>query len=330
MPRNGSGTYSLPQAAFVPGTTIESAAVNSDFSDIASALTDSVAADGQTTMTGALKLADGTLTQPALTFGTSTGKGIANLGAGSMSFIYGGTAVLGINFAAYGVSGNVVVQAPNNAVLMPVGAVLDFAGTSAPAGWLLCFGQSVLRADYPELFAAIGTTYGAVDSSHFTLPDYRGRTSFGVDNMGGSTAGRITNAISGIVGTTLGATGGNQALGLAGVGLAQSDLPNVNPSISATFAGTSNQNIAIPNAAPWNSMLSRTNVAGSTSHNYATTPNDIYYDTNMAIGVGVAAPTLTPAGTVSGTVRINGNVTQTVPPVMDPAIMMNKIIFAAR
>lgn len=35
-------------------------------------------------------------------------------------------------------------------------------------------GASILRSDYPELFAAIGTIYGAVDISHFNLPDDRG------------------------------------------------------------------------------------------------------------------------------------------------------------
>jgi len=50
--RDGSGTYSLPQAAFVNGTTIDATAVNSDFSDIASALTQSLSKDGQTTPTG--------------------------------------------------------------------------------------------------------------------------------------------------------------------------------------------------------------------------------------------------------------------------------------
>lgn len=52
MSRDGSGTYSLPQAAFVAGTTIEASKVNSNFSDIASALTASLTKDGQTTATG--------------------------------------------------------------------------------------------------------------------------------------------------------------------------------------------------------------------------------------------------------------------------------------
>lgn len=61
------------------------------------------------------------------------------------------------------------------------------------------------------LFDALGTTYGVGDgSTTFNLPDMRGRTVFGVDNMGGSAANRITNAVCGITGTTLGAVGGDQ------------------------------------------------------------------------------------------------------------------------
>jgi hypothetical protein len=57
MSRNGSGTYSLPAGnPVVTGTTIASTWANNTLSDIASALTDSVAADGQTSMSGNLNL----------------------------------------------------------------------------------------------------------------------------------------------------------------------------------------------------------------------------------------------------------------------------------
>jgi microcystin-dependent protein len=46
----------------------------------------------------------------------------------------------------------------------------------------------------------------------FNVPDYRGRASFGVDNMGGSAANRVTNSASGIQGVTLGNAGGSQLL----------------------------------------------------------------------------------------------------------------------
>lgn len=78
---------------------------------------------------------------------------------------------------------------------MPAGSVQTFAGAAAPAGWLLCDGSSQLRATYPALFTAIGTTYGSVDGTHFTLPDMRGRVPFGVDatHALASTGGTLTH-----------------------------------------------------------------------------------------------------------------------------------------
>lgn len=63
---------------------------------------------------------------------------------------------------------------------MPAGAVVPYAGASAPTGFLLCNGASLVRATYPDLFTAIGTTFGSADASHFTLPDMRGRAPVGV------------------------------------------------------------------------------------------------------------------------------------------------------
>jgi hypothetical protein len=58
MSRNGSGTYNLPSGnPVVTGTTITAAWANSTLNDIASALTGSVASDGQTPMSGALNMA---------------------------------------------------------------------------------------------------------------------------------------------------------------------------------------------------------------------------------------------------------------------------------
>lgn len=92
---------------------------------------------------------------------------------------------------------------------VPVGTVIDYAGSSEPSGWLFCYGQAISRTTYADLFTALGTTYGSGDgSTTFNLPDLRGRVVAGKDNMGGSTASRITSGGSGITGTTLGASGG--------------------------------------------------------------------------------------------------------------------------
>jgi hypothetical protein len=95
----------------------------------------------------------------------------------------------------------------------PIGIVAPFAGATAPANWLLCYGQAVSRVTYSGLFLTISTTYGVGDgSTTFNLPDLRGRAIAGVDNMGGSAASRLTTAVSGVDGATLGTAGGSQIM----------------------------------------------------------------------------------------------------------------------
>jgi microcystin-dependent protein len=67
----------------------------------------------------------------------------------------------------------------------------------------------VNRTTYAALFTAISTVYGAGDGvTTFNLPDLRGRVVAGQDDMGGSSANRLTNQSGGLNGDTLGATGG--------------------------------------------------------------------------------------------------------------------------
>ena len=94
---------------------------------------------------------------------------------------------------------------------VPSGAIMDYAGSAAPTGWLMCAGQAISRTAYADLYAAIGTTFGTGDgTTTFNLPDLRGRVSAGKDNMGGTAASRLTSGGSGVVGTTLGASGGGE------------------------------------------------------------------------------------------------------------------------
>ena len=94
---------------------------------------------------------------------------------------------------------------------MPSGSLIAFAGSSAPGGYLLCDGSAVSRTTYDILFAVIGEIYGSGDgSTTFNLPDLRGRTAVGKDDMGGSASNRVTSAASGIDGTSLAASGGSQ------------------------------------------------------------------------------------------------------------------------
>jgi hypothetical protein len=66
MSRNGSGTYNLPAGnPVVTGTTITSSWANTTLSDMATALTGSIAADGQTPITGNLNMGTNAITNMA-------------------------------------------------------------------------------------------------------------------------------------------------------------------------------------------------------------------------------------------------------------------------
>ena len=73
----------------------------------------------------------------------------------------------------------------------PSGMVMIFAGDFAPVGWLKANGAAVSRTVYANLFAAIGTRYGAGDGySTFNLPDLRGEFARFWDDGRGVDSGR--------------------------------------------------------------------------------------------------------------------------------------------
>ena len=98
MARNGSGTFSIPNT-FVSGNTITASGHNQNNSDIASEITNSVAADGQTSMTGPLKAANGTNASPTFTFASDTDTGGYRSGANEYSVAAGGTQITKVSSA---------------------------------------------------------------------------------------------------------------------------------------------------------------------------------------------------------------------------------------
>jgi microcystin-dependent protein len=87
-----------------------------------------------------------------------------------------------------------------------VGQIVAYGGSSAPSGWALCDGSAISRTTFADLFAALGTTFGVGDgSTTFNIPDLRGRFPLGKDNMGGSSANRVTDAQADTLGGSSGA-----------------------------------------------------------------------------------------------------------------------------
>ena len=113
----------------------------------------------------------------------------------------------------------------------PIGMITAYAGSTAPTNWLMCYGQTVSRTTYALLFAIISTTYntGGEAGTDFRLPDLRGRTIAGLDNMGGTDAGRLSTD------NTLGTTIGAETVTLTS---AQSGVPAHNHANTAAFTGT--------------------------------------------------------------------------------------------
>ena len=85
---------------------------------------------------------------------------------------------------------------------MPLGTVLPIATESVPEGWMLCDGREIAIEEYQGLYDLIGTTYGAGDSAFwaqvffpattFNIPDLRGRTIIGANDMGGEQSDVLT------------------------------------------------------------------------------------------------------------------------------------------
>ena len=83
--------------------------------------------------------------------------------------------------------------------VLPTGSYIQFAGSQAPAGFLVCNGGAISRTTYSKLFAVIGTTYGSGDgSTTFNLPNLTDRFL-----QGSTTSGTVKNAgLPNITGTT--------------------------------------------------------------------------------------------------------------------------------
>ncbi|KZB62154.1 hypothetical protein AUP42_04135 [Thalassospira lucentensis] len=77
-------------------------------------------------------------------------------------------------------------------IQVPIASIHAFATLTVPDGYLVCDGAAVSRTDYADLFAALGTVWGAGDgTTTFNIPDLRGEFIRGFDAGRGVDAGRV-------------------------------------------------------------------------------------------------------------------------------------------
>lgn len=142
-----------------------------------------------------------------------TAAGATVLAAGDIQT--GSMAVCAYDGALNGGVGGFQLLTPTSSVV-PSGSIMQFAGATAPPGWLLCNGAAVSRTGFAALFAAIGTAYGGGDgSTTFNIPDGRGRVLAGMDPS--NATGRLNGAFAGgASAAALGNGGGEQGHVLSG------------------------------------------------------------------------------------------------------------------
>lgn len=109
----------------------------------------------------------------------------------------------------------------------PIGTIIAFAG-SVPTGYLLCNGQAVSRTTYADLYAVIGTKYGAGNgSTTFNVPNLVEKFPMGANGTLGTSGGDSRHLhLAGNLGAAIGACNDNATL----LGY-DADLNDLSPSV---------------------------------------------------------------------------------------------------
>lgn len=169
---------------------------------------------------------------------------------------------------------------------VPPGVMWDFAGTTAPATWLLCDGTAYSRTTYANLYSALGgssSPWGQGDgSTTFNVPDLRGRVLVGVGTGSGLSA------------RSLGATGGEENHALSGAEMTSHSHSHNHTATTATeSANHSHANQAVTGTTGSTGLLASTTASNngaiastagvSASHTHALTT------TTDATGAGSGA-----------------------------------------
>jgi len=138
--------------------------------------------------------------------------------------------------------------------LIPVGAIMEYAGDGDPSGWLICDGRSLAESAQPNLFAVIGDTYGGA-SPNFNLPDLQtdNKCAMGATNDAdlGTTGGLSEVTLTGDESGIQAHTHNYQPNGSVSNGIAGNNTANINGNATATTSTTASAIDAHENKPPF-------------------------------------------------------------------------------
>lgn len=262
-PRNGSGGYSLPEPPFVFDTVIDETAVNNNYADIGAEITNSIAADGQTTPTANLKM------------GNRIHTGVGNASArdnyaavGQIqdnAFLYAGDAGGTANALVLNVSPNVTANVEGQEVLFKAvttntaAVTVQVGGAPAVAGEIdgasLTGGEIIAGKLYRTVFDGVATQLSRVSFIGLqnvvedTSPQLGGVLDANGQQIRQSRGSNVTAATSTVIpddGNQFTVLGNTEIEGLSGGGDAGTD-------VTLIFNGTPNlkhgSNFSLPGAA---------------------------------------------------------------------------------
>lgn len=135
--------------------------------------------------------------------------------------------------------------------VVPAGSILAFGGEAVPSNYLLCNGQAVSRTEYPELFAAIGTSWGPGDGGGtFNVPDLRGRFPRGAHSAALDTGGNRN--VGSVQGEEVGWHGHSTNVGVGGDH--SHPIPQYHSTTLYTYSAivSGSQVVSRPDIATWN------------------------------------------------------------------------------
>jgi len=191
---------------------------------------------------------------------------------------------------------------------VPIGAILPYAGTTAPDGYLFCDGSEIERTKFGDLFDIIGVFYNGaaplLGVNTFRLPDLRGRFALGKDNM--DNAGTIPVSTGGYVDAGGGTAG---------------RVPDVQATVIAGSAGQSSVGLTLANLPDHSHTLS------TSTQDYAAVAVTTTLDPLAVSGLGPTAPGQAQYLKDSGGVKKPVGVTLgTAVGLMNPSLTINYII----